>query len=194
MKKFSGPVVQQFFIGSEPQRHVIAYLLLTCWQRYLIYQQHMTEITSPRLTIKPMMDQEAMKWNKWTAVLDHSMVLPFYSYKKVTGQVRTSWKPEIWTFSSFIRCKPICIHKINVPSTLQASAIGIDWLELQHTACSSSIVWKTEQLLIARTSHTGLQVPHRRCSKWELLRRDFVSTKRQRDTSVQASKDTLFFC
>ena len=52
MKKFSGPAVQQFFIGSEPQRYVIAYLLLTGWQRYLMYQQHMTGILSIRLTIK----------------------------------------------------------------------------------------------------------------------------------------------
>ena len=151
MKKFSGPIVPQFFFGSEPQRYVIAHLLLTGWRRYLMYQQHMTGITSPQLTIQPMMAQEAMKLNRWTAVLDGSTVLPFYSYQKVTGQVRTSWKHETQTFSSFMRCKPICTQQFNVPSTLHASAIGIVWLELQHTASSSSTAWKNRA--VAYRSH-----------------------------------------
>ena len=154
MKKFSGPIVQQFFIGSEPQRYVIAYLLLTGWRRYLMSQQHMAGITSPQLTIQPMMAQEAMKLNRWTAVLDGSTVLPFYSYQKVTGQVRTSSKHEIQTFSSFMRCKPICTQQFNVPSTLHASAIGIVWLELQHTASSSSIAWKKKSSSLSLAHHT----------------------------------------
>ena len=39
---------------------------------------------------------------------------------------------------------------------------------------------KTEQLLIAQTSHTGLQVPHRRCSKSELETRFCLYEKARR--------------
>ena len=59
---WSDSTTVRYWLRTPEIRHRL--FAANSWRRYLMYQLHMTGITSPRLTIQPMLAQEFMKLNR----------------------------------------------------------------------------------------------------------------------------------